>query len=341
MNNYEWFEARKRRRQLYIVEGNHEKNELMYLLLKCFPEIDMGLDDILIHGTNIYMLYNDIVKEYGENWWEEEVDLPFIVSKKKRYEIPLHKSDFINIILIFDYERHDPNFSEKKILKLQEYFQDAADLGKLYLNYPMVESYQHLSELPDKEYAERSVPVSLQPGYQYKNLVKDTKIAHMINLPLKLREILSNRFHVMDGKICDEFVERLLNISDTEALMEQMEELLTGVLEGHDFMTAKYQLADVLSKCEYLVLKNTYYMYMRALFNQIICHNIRKANKIQIGNYDVKNDDLKRCFQSLNLSSILKEQNIVSRDKRNVFIWVLNTCVFFVPDYNFRLLELK
>ena len=39
-----------------------------------------------------------------------------------------------------------------------------ADMGKLYINYPMIESYQHLCSFEDGEYAERQVSVTLQPG---------------------------------------------------------------------------------------------------------------------------------------------------------------------------------
>lgn len=35
--------------------------------------------------TNIYILYNDIVKEYGADWANkgDDIDLPLVISKKK------------------------------------------------------------------------------------------------------------------------------------------------------------------------------------------------------------------------------------------------------------------
>lgn len=65
MNDYIG-EKRKRSQNLLIVEGNHEKNKLFWLLFACFPEIDIHMDDIWIYGTNIYLLYDDIEKEYGD-----------------------------------------------------------------------------------------------------------------------------------------------------------------------------------------------------------------------------------------------------------------------------------
>jgi len=78
-------QERKRNQTLLIVEGNHEKNELFWLIFKCFPEVDIDLNNVWIYGTNIYMLYEDIVNMYGHDWVEEEidVDLPFVISKKK------------------------------------------------------------------------------------------------------------------------------------------------------------------------------------------------------------------------------------------------------------------
>mgnify|MGYP000796506422 FL=1 len=126
MNKYTG-EVRKRSQNLLIVEGNHEKNELFWLLFKCFPEINIDMDDIWIYGTNIYMLYDDIAAEYGADWASagEDIDLPYVISKKKYPENLRYKEDFTNILIIFDFERHDTNFSKVKIEEMQRIFMDA------------------------------------------------------------------------------------------------------------------------------------------------------------------------------------------------------------------------
>ena len=187
MNNYQG-DVRKRSQNLLIVEGYHEKNKLFWLILKCFPEININMDEIWIYGTNIYQLYKDIVKEYGETWAEEnvDIDLPFVISKKQYPDKLRYKEDFINIVLVFDYERHDTNFSEEKILEMQRCFVDAADMGRLYINYPMIESYRHLCKFPDDEFAERKIPVSLQPGKEYKALVEqETILGSMVDFHIE------------------------------------------------------------------------------------------------------------------------------------------------------------
>ena len=172
MNNYA-VETRRRSRSLLVVEGKHEKDELFWLIFKCFPEVDIDLNNVWIYGTNIYMLYEDIVNMYGHDWVEEEidVDLPFVISKKKTPDNVRYKNDFTKILLVFDYERHDTNFSEEKITQMQRKFSDVTDMGQLYINYPMIESYQHLVSIKDLNYEGRKVPVSLQPGSKYKEIV--------------------------------------------------------------------------------------------------------------------------------------------------------------------------
>lgn len=340
MNNENWKEARKRRKNLLIVEGNHEKNELFGLIFKCFPEINIDMEDIWIYGTNIYMLYEDIVKEYECDWNEQDVDLPYVISKKKDKDNIQYKNDFTNIILIFDYEHHDPNFDEDKILKMQKYFADSADVGKLYINYPMIESYQDFTSIPDNNFENSRISVILQPGAQYKSMVKDTVVAKSVDLRRKMREILIERFAVEDNGICDNCVDELLKISSEHNLITAIEDKLNNVVGVKNLNTAKYQFKDLLCKFSYISNGYSYWDYMRYMIKQIVIHNICKANKIQNGVYQISCDEYKQCFEQLDLERILQIQNEASRDEQNGYIWVLNTCVFVIADYNFSLVLL-
>ena len=339
MNDYIGDE-RKREQNLLIVEGNHEKNRLFWLISKCFPKINIDIDNVWIYGTNIYILYEDIVKEYGSEWENEndDIDLPFVISKKQNLNVLRYKRDFINIIIIFDYERHDVNFSEEKILQMQNFFIDAADMGKLYINYPMLESYQHLRSLPDNDYAERKVPVSLQPGGKYKAAVKDeTVIAKSVEFPHRINDLLHEHFGIVNEYVRDRCCNAILDISDDNNIVDMIQGILQGVIEDSELQTAVYHLNDWVMRCGYAQNGNTYWKYMRDIFRQIIYHNICKANKIQNGQYYVENDKLKTCFEQLDLTEILKIQNTFSQDVNTGVIWVLNTCVFFVAEYNFTL----
>lgn len=39
--------------------------------------MNIDIDDVWIYGTNIYKLYEDIVKEYGNDWAKDEMDVVY------------------------------------------------------------------------------------------------------------------------------------------------------------------------------------------------------------------------------------------------------------------------
>lgn len=341
MNNYVG-EVRNRSQTLLIVEGNHEKNQFFWLIIKCFPELNIDMDNVWIYGTNIYLLYEDIATEYGPGWAEDEmdIDLPFVISRKQTPNNLRYKADFTNIILVFDYERHDTNFSERKICEMQNKFSDAADMGKLYINYPMIESYQHLKSIPDYDFAERKIPISLQPGKKYKELVgRESVIGMAVDFPHRIDDLMNEHFGITDTEIRQKCCEEILGFSEAVCIEEKLQVVLQNAITDDRQKTLKYQLKDWITKVGYTHNGHTYWQYMRKLFVEIIYHNICKANRIQNGLYDIETAKYKECFDGLDLGEILNAQNKFSRSMSSGFVWVLNTCVFAVADYNFSLVQ--
>jgi hypothetical protein len=299
------------------------------------------MDNVWIYGTNIYLLYEDIAKEYGADWAEEEmdIDLPFVISRKQTPSDLRYKDDFTNIILVFDYERHDTNFSERKIMEMQNVFSDVTDMGKLYINYPMIESYQHLKSIPDSDFTERKIPVSLQPGSKYKELVgKESKIGEIVQFPYRIDDLMNEHFGITNTEIRQKCCKDILNFSDVDHIEEKLQEILQKAITDERQKTLKYQLKDWINKLGYANSGQTYWQYVRNLFVEIIYHNICKANRIQNNIYDIQLERYKQCFENLDLKEILNVQNSFSKTS-NGFIWVLNTCVFVVADYNFSLVQ--
>ena len=331
--------ARRRSRSLLIVEGNYEK-ELYRLIFKAFPELNIDIDDVWIYETNIYELYNDIVKAYGDDWAEEEmqeimdIDLPLIISRKKYPDKICYKEDFTNIIIVFDYERHDPEFSIEKILQMQNCFKDSTDMGKLYLNYPMIESCLHLKYLHDADYMNRKVPVALQPGSKYKKLVKEESgIAETINFRHKIDDVLEKYYQLNDEEEREKSCNAILEISSNN-VEEELEDILHIIGNKREETTLKYQFAHWIKKIGYVDKNKNYWQYIREVFQQIICHNICKADKIQNQEMD-EQEELQEKFERIDLTQILNVQNEASKDEETGFIWVLSTCTFLIPDYNF------
>lgn len=334
-------EVRRRSQTLLIVEGNHEKNDLFWLIFKCFPELNIDMENVWIYGTNIYQFYDDIEKEYGENWDEEDVDidLPYVVSRKKTPDNLRYKNDFTNIILVFDYERHDTFFSKSKIAMMQKRFSDMTDMGKLYINYPMIESYQHLKTIPDADYKDRKIPVLLQPGKRYKELVrKESVIQPHVYFPHKLDDLLDKHFQITDLGIRQACCEDILNFSDRQNIDERLDQVLQNIPEDPRKKTLKFQLKHWIDRANYANEGKTYWQYMRDLFVKIIYYNICKASNIQKGVYLIKSEQYRESFESLDPGIILDKQNDFSSLDTG-YIWVLNTSVFIVADYNFSLVE--
>ncbi len=205
MNDFSVMERnkdRERRRTLLIIEGSQGEYELFSLLLDGFPKITIKESDIWVYGTDIYDLHKDLEDYYGKDWAtnkEIDVDLPFLLSKKMKMKKKVRKSEFANIILVFDYERQDPYFSEEAILNMQRVFNDPTDKGKLYINYPMVESYKHFKCLPDPGYYDRTMDIDYTKGNVYKNKVKkESAIQKYFDFPKKMDKALKDRYEVED-----------------------------------------------------------------------------------------------------------------------------------------------
>lgn len=234
-----------------IVEGGKLEPQIMNNLLKVYNLKDEY--KLYSYGTNIYELYDRMFSE------DDDIDaLDFLqllkskeADKEKKKIFDLEYSD---IILIFDFDPQDDRYSPEKIKKMKEYFNESTENGKLYINYPMVESFKHVRSFPeDNEYKNRKV--TLEDVNQYKTIVgREAKITQ-------------------------------INKYDKE-------------------------------KC-----------------NQIILHNIKKANYILNNEYNFSMN--KEEYYDLDFDEILSIQNeLLEKEK---YFWVLNTCSLFIMDYDYKL----
>ncbi len=140
--------SESKRKILVLVEGARTDARLMEKLLAIY-NIDVKYE-IFSYGTNIYTLYGEMFAENDPSI----VDLLQIL--KAREIVPSKKAIFdavySDILLIFDFDPHAPDFSSEKIRRIAEFFVESSDMGKLYLNYPMVEAFYHMSSIPDEQY---------------------------------------------------------------------------------------------------------------------------------------------------------------------------------------------
>ena len=69
----------------------------------------------------------------------------------------IRNSDISEIFLFFDYDFQNSQLSleeiNRRVEEMLTLFDDETDNGKLYINYPMIESIRYTQELPDDAYA--------------------------------------------------------------------------------------------------------------------------------------------------------------------------------------------
>lgn len=298
-----------RNRTLIVTEGNHEKFRLLKKLLLSFPEIKIDFKNIVIYESNVYNLYEKIVSDYGSDWEEQDIDLPMSVSKWKNYPYELSKENFTNIILIFDYERHDPYFSEEKICKFQNYFSDITDVGQLYLNYPMVESYLDYNEFDYDAFKNKIFKSHVSKGNEYKHQVSKSKLSKIFGAFDKLISILDDEIH--DFELSEKTIINLLSINDSSDLFTKINSELCSVVCTDKLRTLTYHFKSIIEQLDYLQKGLNYFEYLKLIFINIIHSNIRKANYILGGSFEIKNEQLKDIyFDHIELSKILDKQNL-------------------------------
>ncbi len=154
---------------LLVVEGEDDEPKLFKRIFSCFKEIGLSEDNICVYGTSLWVLNDNLRRDFGDDWYNEEIDfLEYIKSKKPE----LCDKKITDIFLVFDYERQDHRFNPEKLMNMQRFFSNSTENGQLYLNYPMIEAYRHMKKpLPDIEFLDRACPCDLLFQGKYKERV--------------------------------------------------------------------------------------------------------------------------------------------------------------------------
>ncbi len=166
--------SNKRKNILVLVEGAKTDVKIMKQLFSVY-----GIDaefEIVSYCTNIYTLYSEMFCDGIDGF--EEMDIRQVLKSKEKdsEKKKIFDKKFTDVLLIFDLDPQDPQYDPNHIKLMQKYFSDSTDMGKLYINYPMVESFYHLSSIPDQKYFERKAFLSELKDKKYKSRVqKETR----------------------------------------------------------------------------------------------------------------------------------------------------------------------
>lgn len=161
-----------------IYEGERTENQLVWNLNQVFFSENLELVPIMFPaGENIYMLWKQLKKD------EFATDVIEVLREssdnaKKALE-GFTRNDFMEVYLFFDYDGHNHNLKweekgEDVLTEMLETFCEETELGKLYINYPMVESLRD-NYPPEEEMCFRRCSINISDISGYKRTVHDMK----------------------------------------------------------------------------------------------------------------------------------------------------------------------
>ena len=164
---------------LLIFEGKDDKVYFESIKRLFFPEKEETF--VCTYKSNIYSLYNKL-KAHDATNGQLEVDTVSVLK-----EILLEKGDdtlkeiredeVSEIYLFFDYDFQDTRCpieeNNRKLQEMLSLFNDETGNGKLYINYPMVESLRYTKELPDSDYWKYTVTLQKCKETKFKRQVSD------------------------------------------------------------------------------------------------------------------------------------------------------------------------
>ena len=143
---------------LFIFEGKNDKTYFESIKRLFFPEKSDTF--VCTYNSNIYSLYSKLQDHDTLHGMLEvntvSVFKEILLERGDETLKDIREDEVSEIYLFFDYDfQEDARTLEennKRLSELLEYFTDETGTGKLYINYPMVESLRYTKQLPDNEY---------------------------------------------------------------------------------------------------------------------------------------------------------------------------------------------
>ena len=196
---------------LFITEGKVDEPDFIKKFLEvCIPNVEYN---IYSYSTTIHTLAKTIFNRKGKIDKDLAIKRVLREQEKDITKREVLSNDYTDVVLVFDFEPRCDSPEFDKVEKMIEYFNDSSNMGRLYINYPMMQSYKHFKRFPDEEFKDRKIETIDVTNYkeivhkesQYKKLV-DYNYPICLNIIgyhlMKANYIISNRYSLMDR---DEF----------------------------------------------------------------------------------------------------------------------------------------
>ena len=160
------------KRILFITEGRNDEPRLMRRICELYE----GFTDhsFVSYNTSLYELMRAI---YVKDRTPKDCDLLGILKESRTTS---NKSvleySYTDIYMLFDLDPHYHLYSEwkDKLPEMLEWFSESSLYGKLFINYPMMQSYQHIEDIDSNSFKNTYVEIDNFDGQDYKKMVKKT-----------------------------------------------------------------------------------------------------------------------------------------------------------------------
>lgn len=149
---------------LVITEGPRDELHLIKSICR-----DLGIADVDFYSYKTdFHNFARIMLPDGALKPDDTIDLLLELKSHEpdEKEREILSGIYTDVYIVFDFDPHVSKPEFEKILILAKYFTSSSDMDRLFVNYPMLQSYRHLKTLPDMGYAERTVSMAEILGYK-------------------------------------------------------------------------------------------------------------------------------------------------------------------------------
>lgn len=164
---------------LILFEGKNDKTYFESLKQLFFPE---KLDTfVCTYNSNIYSLYTKLREHdvFAEVLGVDTVSVlkDILLEKGDETLKDIREDEVSEIYMFFDYDFQENartlEENNRRLAEMLDFFADETANGKLYINYPMVESLRYTKELPDNDYWTYTVTRQKCQEVRFKNQVHE------------------------------------------------------------------------------------------------------------------------------------------------------------------------
>lgn len=184
---------------LIICEGSTEQR----LFRKIFEVYPISVEvHVYLYKTNVHLFAKHLIEKYLDaGFTVDDIDIIQVLKEIKTNSVLDRK--YTDILLVFDFDPHDARYSEERISRMLKLFDESTDQGKLYINYPMVESAFDFHALPDPMFIYKDIDKSTLFRSGYKNIIRGTSVIRDVSdldstsLPVILRQTQEKMYYLV------------------------------------------------------------------------------------------------------------------------------------------------